>query len=172
MIVLPALFIVDANVLIDFCRTDATLLALVNRHVGTVHVASVVLDKVDQLSRQDADRLGLAIVEPDIELAADAASRSRTSPLAFDDWVCLLLARARQWTCVTNDRRLRGECATVGVDVLWGLQLLGVLVQKGVLPSQDAIAAAWAIHRTNPRFIPEHLVKKFSASLARAKPAK
>jgi predicted nucleic acid-binding protein len=172
VIVLPALFIVDANVLIDFCRTDPTFLALVNRHVGTVHVASVVLDKVDQLSRQDADRLGLAIVEPDLELAADAALRARTGPLAFDDWVCLLLAQARKWTCVTNDRRLRGECATVGVDVLWGLQLLGALVQKGVLPSRDAVAAAWAIHRTNPRFIPEHLVKKFAASLARAKPAK
>jgi len=43
------LLIIDANVLIDFCKTDSSVLTLVAKHVGPVHVAEPVLAEVKQL---------------------------------------------------------------------------------------------------------------------------
>lgn len=157
--------ILDANVLIDFCRTDATLLTSFNRHVGRVHVASPVLAKVDQLDADGADRLGLVVVEPPLELAMEAASRAQRSPLAFDDWICLLMGKAQGWTCVTNDKRLRRECAAAKVDVLWGLELVLELVRAYALTPDAAEEVVWAIHRMTPRFVPEKIVREFVARM-------
>jgi predicted nucleic acid-binding protein len=111
------LLILDANVLIDFCTTDPTLLALVEQHVGRVHIASPVLAKVEQMDADLVERLGLTVEDPPLVLAVEAATRARGSPLAFDDWGCLLMAQANGWTCVTNDKRLRKECGTRGLAV-------------------------------------------------------
>jgi predicted nucleic acid-binding protein len=117
------LLILDANVLIDFCTTDATLLALVEQHVGRVHIASPVLAKVEQMDADLVERLGLTVEDPPLDLAVEAATRARGSPLAFDDWGCLLMAQANGWTCVTNDKRLRKGCGTRG---LASIQLRGL----------------------------------------------
>ena len=106
------LFILDACVLIDFVTTDAMLLKLTSEHVGTVHVASVVLGEVDQLDESSAASLGLHVVEPSLDLSLDAAARG--GALSFEDWVSLLVAKDNGWTCVTNDRRLRAECESTG----------------------------------------------------------
>lgn len=162
-----ALLILDANALIDFCRTDATLLASISLHVGRVHVASPVLAKVDHLDADGADRLGLVAVDPPLGLAMAAASRTQRSPLAFDDWICLLMGQAQGWTCVTNDKRLRRECAAVNVEVLWGLELLLELVREHALTAEAAEEVVWAIHRMTPRFVPERLVREFVARMAK-----
>lgn len=161
----PALLILDANVLIDFCHTDRTLLTLVDRHVGRVHIASPVLAQVDQMTEEEVGKLGLELVHPEMEMATEAAVRTRGHPLAFDDWICLLMAKARGWTCVTNDKRLRVECASVTVEVLWGLELLGGLAQQGALTPKQAEDAAWEIHRTNPRFVTRAIVEAFCAKV-------
>ena len=41
------LLIVDANVLIDYLKTDSSILALAARHLGVIRVASVILDEVE-----------------------------------------------------------------------------------------------------------------------------
>lgn len=154
------LLIVDANVLIDFCHSDRTLLSLVDRHLGAVHVSTAVLAKVDQLTDEDVRALGLTLVEVDTELLADAVVRAQDHPLAPDDWVSLLLAKANGWTCVTNDKRLRAECGGVGVEVMWGLELLLGLVRDGALPAKEAEDAAWAIHRSN-KYVTKKVVEEF-----------
>ena len=60
------LMVLDANVLIDYAKTDATVLALVVKHVGPVHVPSALLPEVKQLQQSDYDRLGLRVVEPTV----------------------------------------------------------------------------------------------------------
>jgi hypothetical protein len=157
------LFILDACVLIDFVTTDPMLLKLTSEHVGPVHVASVVLSEVDQLDESSAASLGVHVVEPSLELSLDAAARG--GALSFEDWVSLLLARDNDWTCVTNDRRLRTECESHHVKVRWSLALLELLVRAGALTAAAAIDTAAAFQRANPRYITDTIVKRFRARL-------
>ncbi len=62
----------DANVLIDYTRTDPTVLTLVVRHLGPTHVPREVLGEVDQLDEEACDRLGLVVVEGTLEQILEA----------------------------------------------------------------------------------------------------
>ena len=45
--------LVDANVLVDYQSADLTILSLVSRHVGPVHIVSTVLAEVDGLDESE-----------------------------------------------------------------------------------------------------------------------
>lgn len=158
------ILVVDANVLIDFCKTERSVLALVTRHLCTVHVADQVLAEVKQLDRAGADELGINVVTVEFSMLERAAAASVRSPLRFQDWLCLLLAEERSWTCLTNDKRLRTECTARGIAVLWGLQLLIRLVEGGALSRAEAIRIAEAICRINRR-IPSSVLDAFRRKL-------
>ncbi len=160
--------VVDANVLIDFCKTQPALLTLVSRHVGAVHVASPVLDEVRELDAESAHALGLIIVTPDLAMVRNAALAAQRSPLNFQDWICLLLAKEQSWICVTNDKRLRTECETRNVPVMWEFQLLLELVKCSALSGEDALAAANAIAGINRR-IPATVIAAFAQKLSALK---
>jgi predicted nucleic acid-binding protein len=162
------LLIIDANVLIDFCKTDANVLRLVTGHVGKVHVAEPVLAEVKQLDRVTAEGHGLHVVQAELPLLKEAAAAAVRSPLRFQDWICLLLAKEKSWTCITNDKRLRTECETRTVQVMWGLQLLLRLVERRALPAKDAIELAEAIHRVNRR-IARDVVDTFIRNVKKVK---
>jgi hypothetical protein len=151
------LLIVDATVLLDFCKTDTSVLTRVTKHVGAVHVAEPVLAEVRQLDRVTAESLGLLVVQTEFALLTKSAKSSVRSALRFKDWLCLLLAEQESWTCVTNDERLRIECEARSVSVMWGHQLLLRLVEHRALSSQDAIDVAEAMHKVNRR-IPREVV--------------
>jgi len=73
-------FVVDASVLIDYIKTDITILTLVSRHIAPIHVASPILAEVEQLSAAAAAKHGLQIVEPSLEQVEAALGRKgRTS---------------------------------------------------------------------------------------------
>ena len=154
------ILIVDANVLIDFCTTNPSILALVCTHVAVVNVAEPVLDEVEQLDRVTAEALGIRVVTPDFPCLSRAATLAQRSPLQFQDWVCLLLAETNHWTCVTNDKRLRTECQTRHIAIMWGLELLVRLVEEGVLPEMAAIELAEEIHLVNKR-LPRTVIAAF-----------
>ena len=158
------LLLVDANVLIDYTNTDPTVLALVARHLGPLHVPRDVVDEVAQLDENACDRLGLVVVEGTLEQLLEAGARR--GGLSFPDRMCLILARDEGWTCVTNDGRLRRACADEGVDVLWGLQLMLKLVAAGELGAEDAIAVANAIGETNP-WVSERVLARFREKVRR-----
>ena len=104
------LLIMDANVLIDLAEVDRNLIRLISDHVGKVHVPLPVLrEEVDQIDEAEYADLGIVPVDPPLQTAVDAAARR--AGLSFHDHLCLLLARDNGWTCVTNDGRLRRECA-------------------------------------------------------------
>ena len=154
------LLIMDANVLIDLVEADSTVIRLISEHVGQVHVPVPVLrEEVEQIDASDYAELGIVPVEPSLETASDAAIRR--SGLSFHDHLCLLLARDNGWTCVTNDGRLRRECAAEKVPVLWGLETVALLVDDGVLTASAAEENARAIQRGNPRFITDTVVADF-----------
>ena len=158
--------IVDANVLIDYLDAEPSVLTLVAREAGPVFVATAVLAKVDQLDVTACEDLGLTIAEPSLGQLLEA-SVGRPG-LAFDDVVCLIMARDNGWCCVTNDRALRAACRLSGVSVQWGLEIMLRLVAKSALSSRDAIEVALAIQRTNRAFITDAIVSEFKVKAEKA----
>lgn len=157
----------DANVLIDLCEADRTVIRLISDHIGKVHVPLPVLrEEVEQLEEAEWSDLGIVPVEPPLQTAVDAASRR--AGLSFHDHVCLLLARDNGWTCVTNDGRLRSECTAEKVPVLWGLETVALLVDDGVLTGKAAEELGRRIQRVNPRFITEDVIARFVTRIGRA----
>lgn len=62
------LMIMDACVLIDFIKAERTVLELVVKHVGPLHVTSPVVDEVNEIDDEnELVALGLIIIEPEIE---------------------------------------------------------------------------------------------------------
>ena len=160
------LLVVDANVLIDFARSDPTVLTLVAEHVGTVHVLRDVLDEVDQLDEADCGRLGLRVVDGTMQQLLDAGARhgARHGALSFEDWLCLIVARDAGWTCVPNDGRLRRECGQAGVPTRWGLQLLLDIVAVSALSVVEATRIAETISKNNP-WISASVIAEFRKKL-------
>jgi predicted nucleic acid-binding protein len=154
------LLIMDANVLIDLCEADRTVIRLISDHIGQVHVPLPVLrEEVDQIDEAEYAELGIVPVDPPLQTAIDAAARR--VGLSFHDHLCLLLARDNGWTCVTNDGRLRRECAAEKVPVLWGLETVALLVDGGVLTANAAEQIGRAIQRANPVFITDEVIEGF-----------
>lgn len=156
----PSRFLVlDACVLIDFCKVDKTILSVVCEHVGTIHVPSPVLAEVNEIEEDEAPDLGIVVVEPDLEQVVAAGARRRG--LSFADRLCVIMARDRFWTCVSNDGAVRKACELEAVPVLWGLEMMGLAVGAGGLGLREAEQAAWAIHCDNKMFVTEEIVERF-----------
>lgn len=155
------ILIMDANVLIDFCEADRTILLLVSEHIGPVHVPLPILreEVQDLLADEDHAELGIVPIEPTLEEATEAAGKR--AGLSFYDQLCLVLARDNGWTCVTNDGRLRRECDAEKVPVLWGLETIALLVDAAVLSIAEAERIGRTIQRSNPRFITERVITDF-----------
>ena len=66
--------LLDANVLIDFYDADPTVFAIIGSSVGEIQVASPVLGEVGQLSEVEAQRIGLKVIDPPIEMLTRVAS--------------------------------------------------------------------------------------------------
>jgi len=153
------LLVVDANVLIDYVGSDLSILRLAAEFVGPIHVPRPVLEEVEHLDEADCARLGIRLAEASVDQFLEAgAGRGR---LSFSDRLCLVLARDRSWTCVTNDRALRRACADISVPVLWGLELMLELVSLRRLTVEAALDVAMAIHRSNPRHITSEILERF-----------
>jgi rRNA-processing protein FCF1 len=150
----------DANVLIDLCEADRTVIRLISEHVGQVHVPLPVLrEEVDQIDEAECTDLGIVVVEPPLQTAIDAATRR--AGLSFHDHLCLLLARDNGWSCVTNDGRLRRECAAEKVPVVWGLEVVALLVDASVLTPEAAEEIGRAVQRSNPMFITDSVIERY-----------
>lgn len=156
-------FIVDANVLIDYCESDLRMLSLLSDKLGTVHIARSTFDKVKQLTVAAAKKHHFTIVTPDLETAV-AASKER-GPLAYDDRETLMLAKLHGWVCITNDKPLRRECEMEKVLCLWGLEPMKSLVEHSLIKPAEAIATAKRIQSANPAFITEDIILRFEEQI-------
>jgi rRNA-processing protein FCF1 len=136
--------ICDANVLIDYVKADEAVLAMLAGYWGIVFVPDVVLSEVQQLSANRARSLGLTIIETPLSMA-DVAG------LSFPDRACLYFATREGWVCIANDRRLRNECKSRGIQTVWGLEMLLLLVQSDTLAEPRARRVAMKIHAENPQ---------------------
>ncbi len=151
-------FIIDACAGIDLFEVDQRLFRVLSRSVGKLNVVVPVLKEITGLSQSRAVALGLCVVMPELAILDEAAAVRGS--LSFEDRVCLLVARQRGWTCVSNDRALRAECARSNVPVLWGLDLLALAVASGSMRAAHALRTAKAIQKQNP-FIRDEVIVQF-----------
>lgn len=136
--------ICDANVLIDFVKADEDVLAMLAGYWESVFVPDVVLSEVRQLSADRAGNLGLTLIETPLGLP-------EVPGLSYQDRACLHLALKEGWVCIANDRLLRNECRRRGVETVWGLEMLLLLVGSGGLAESRAKRVATRIHADNPQ---------------------
>lgn len=151
--------IFDANVLIDFWEGNRSLLRVISTQVGPIVIPTVVFDEVDQLTARHCRSLGIEIVEPTLE-QLDAASREGGG-LSLGDQICLMMAQERGAYCVTNDGLLRQACAISAVPVLWGLELLATLVERGHTTAQIARRTGIKMRAKNPHYITKAILLEF-----------
>lgn len=157
----PQGLLVDANVLIDYVKSDIAVLGLVSQHVGKVHVLSTILEKeVDGLDAVECGRLELRVIEPGLSQLERASARR--GALSFHDHLCLIVALEDGLICLTNDKALRKASNDSGVTTRWGLEIMVDLVSQGVLGASDAIAIAEKIHLSNPLHISRLILERFS----------
>jgi predicted nucleic acid-binding protein len=158
--------LLDADILIDFCGSDLSVLTLVARHLRPVRIVAPILREVPELDATTCDRHALDLWEPSTEqLLAAAAKRG---PLSFRDRLCLIVARDEGWTCATNDKALRRECTAEGVRTRWGLELLIDLVEARRLETRAALGIATEIHLNNRHHISAAILARFEQRLRRS----
>jgi rRNA-processing protein FCF1 len=156
----PKVLLMDANVLIDYQKSDFSVLGLVSKHVGEVHVLTNIIEEVDDLEVAACERIGLKAIEPELNQLTQAATKR--GQLSFRDHLCLLVASEAGFVCVTNDKPLRKACTEEGVGILWGLEIMTALVRANAMSAADAIQTAEKIHLSNPLHIPRKLVDRFA----------
>jgi|GEM_PF-259376 rRNA-processing protein FCF1 len=149
--------ILDANVLIDFVKCDDTIIKLICKHVGQIFLATPIFDEIKEIDESDCIELGIKLVEPELEQVMLASEKE--GPLSFQDKLCLILAKKEGWTCVTNDVPLRKRCESEGVPLIWGIELICILVESGGLPIEHAKEIILDIKKLNPKYITDKIVE-------------
>jgi len=162
------LLVVDASVLIDYAKSDLDVLGMAARHLGKVHVPGIIVDEVAQIDASKCADLGITVVEATDEQIQTAAQRR--PGLSFQDNLCLLLARQNGWTCVSNDKRLRQACADDGLDVMWGLQMMVELIERGQLDAAEALRVARVMQQNNPYGITDAVMARFRQRVSKLIP--
>ena len=157
-------WLMDANVLLDYCSSDINVLALVGRHLGKVCVPSVVLAEVRELDAAKCELYGIHVMEPTLEQVQEAMCK-RGGPLSLQDLVCFVMCRDHGWICVSNDRKLRAKCEHEDISVCWGLELLIRLAEGRYLDITAALHTAEKIWRSNPYFINDKVMESFRRQL-------
>ena len=110
----------------------------------------------------------MCLVEPSIQQLNEALAFAGPS-LSVPDSIALILARDNDLTLITNDKVLRRESQKRGVRLLWGLETIVLLVERSLLPYEDAIEIAQRIHLGNPKYITEKILQDFHNKIEKFK---
>ena len=104
--------ICDANILIDYSKSDISVISKIAEYYGQVYVPDIILQEVGIISEEEAAKLGITIVETPLEL-------EEVPSLSYQDRTCLYYVRKYKCTCLTNDKALRKHCEAAGGTVVW-----------------------------------------------------
>ena len=135
--------ICDANILIDYSKSDISIIKKIAEYYEEVCVPDIILQEVGIISDEQAKDLGITIVETPLEL-------EEVPSLSYQDRTCLYYVKQNKWECLTNDIALRKHCEAVGGTVVWGLQMLLKLVESDLITVSYAEKIARKIHQVNP----------------------
>lgn len=145
--------ICDANILIDYSKSDISIIKKIAEYYEEVCVPDIILQEVGVISDEQAKELGITIVETPLEL-------EEVPSLSFQDRTCLYYVKQNKWECLTNDVALRKHCEAAGGTVVWGLQMLLKLVEADLITVTCAEKIAKKINQVNPE-INNEILQKF-----------
>ena len=151
--------ICDANILIDYSKSDISIIKKIAEYYEEVCVPDIILKEVGIISDEQAKALGITIVETPLEL-------EEVSSLSFQDRTCLYYVKQNKWECLTNDVALRKHCEAAGGTVVWGLQMLLKLVEADLITVTHAEKVARKINQVNPE-INDKILQDFLDKLSR-----
>ncbi len=151
--------ICDANILIDYAKANTSIIVLTAEHLYDLCVPSPVWEEVENLSSRDAKEFGLNIVEPSLAQTYEAANM-HGGGLSDEDHMCFIMARDEKAICATNEKPLRKKCEDSNIEVLWGLEIMAQLYERGKLSSGMAAKTAQKIASDNPT-ITETIINRF-----------
>ena len=153
--------ICDANILIDYSKSDISIIKKIAEYYEEVCVPDIILQEVGIISDEEAKALGITIVETPLEL-------EEVPSLSYQDRTCLYYVKQNKWECLTNDVALRKHCEAAGGTVVWGLQMLLKLVEAGLITVAYAEKIARKINQVNPE-INEKVLNGFLDKLKKIK---
>ena len=142
------LFILDANFLIDILKIESDFLSVLCGAISII-VPRPIFEEVDALTQSQAEELGIRIIDIDLEIMIQAIGIADNSGLSSQDAVALLIAKANDYACVTNDKLLYNRCRAENIHALWGLELLLELVRNGRISKEYASEIALKLQEIN-----------------------
>ena len=150
----------NANALIDFQKTDFSVLGEVRQHLGNLYLLKEIRDEVQGLTQKDCRSVDLKVIssKDHIKNIANQPYGSLSRP----DRLNLYTSIDSGFSLVTNDLNLRKACEERQVKIIWGLQLLLILIEKSDYSINDAIKIGKMIGNKN-RYISEEIVNDFVA---------
>lgn len=156
---------IDANVLIDFQSAGIELIGLVVRYLGPLHIPREVLGEVEGLDEDMITSFGATVVEATLEEGTEAAIHQHGA-LSYTDGICLVLAKNRGFTCITNDRALRTRCSAAGVNLIWSLEAIVRIHKAKGIDRETAKGYAERIQAENPHHITDAIIGRFLDQLS------
>lgn len=156
-------YLIDADVLIDYCKSDLSVLSLFSIKIGTLNILTTTLNEVKQLDEIICNKLDLSLIEPS-EDHLDQAIKNQVD-VSLEDYLCFLTAKSNNYILITNDRALRNLCVENDTTVLWGLEVLFSLCKFSNLPLDNAKSIAEQIHKSNPFRITNEIIERFYRKL-------
>jgi rRNA-processing protein FCF1 len=159
----PSAVISDACVLIDYIKVEQTkVLRLVTDNLFPIKLPRIILDEVDGLTEDQAEALGMEIIEATFDQLKEAAMRG--GGLSQPDKLCFAIARDNGWGIWTSDKPLHTKCIAEGIPAYWSLQLMLDLCKAGKLDPEIALKTAQKISTVNER-INQGIVQNFKKQL-------
>ena len=156
--------ITDANIIIDFLKTDIKPLKLAIEHLYEIYIPLTVLkEEILQLTEKQAKEMGLKILESTSFQLAEAVTIADKGP-SNKDKLCFILSRDQEAICLTNDKGLRRLCLANGVKHMWGLEMIKDLNHSELLVKKEAEKIANNIALINDR-LPDQVVQAFKKKL-------
>ena len=157
--------ILDTSVVLDYLKSEPSILSLASHRLGECLIASLVLHReIDQLDPVQCEELGIRTVEENQNVITEAATRDGDSGLSFYDWLSILLAKEHGYVVVTNDQRQYRICEKEGVVCMRGLRIMLELVSGGHLEANEAEEISKRISKVNGFITPE-VLSMFSQAL-------
>ncbi|MBQ9371890.1 MAG: PIN domain-containing protein [Thermoguttaceae bacterium] len=154
------ILLLDACVVSNMIRlydSKIDVVSLVTQHVGAVYVPNVILQEVRKAFNIDDPRdYSLNVLETPSRIRFDAARlHNEREKISENDYCCFLLAKERDYVCVTNDKDLQNTCIRHGVKSKWELELLLSLYECGAIDYDYAVTYLLELKKISSRISPK-----------------
>lgn len=157
-------FVIDSSALIDYQKTDDSILQLFTQNIGPIYLAEPVFtDELNGFSMADCQRLGILVSSLNLNQLVEAARWQ--GPISRYDACSLILARENGWTVITSDRPLISRLRCENIQFIRGLRPMIMLVSAGCLTHERAIQTAENMRSINPNYLTSEIINKFKIEI-------